>query len=133
MPGVAGIGTDICEIPRIAAAWQRHGRRFAARILGPDEQRVFEQRLGRLPQRGISYLATRFAAKEAFSKAIGLGLHSPMRWRDCQILNNPQGRPEIALSGPLSAWCAQRGLRFHVSVSDEVGTAVAFVVAETST
>ena len=128
---VAGIGTDVCAMSRIAAAWSRHGQRFAARILGPDELLVFEHRRARWEARGLAYLATRFSAKEAFSKAIGLGLHSPMRWRDCQILNAASGRPEIRLRGALADWCAQRQLSFHVSVSDESDTVVSFVVAET--
>lgn len=130
MSRVYGVGTDICDITRIRAAWSRHGTRFAERILGPQELEVFTLRQSRAPARGERYLATRFAAKEAFSKAIGLGIHLPMTWGTCQVLNAEGGRPRIALSGDLAAWCDARGLHFHVSVSDEVLTAVAFVVAE---
>ncbi|NNM63299.1 MAG: holo-ACP synthase [Burkholderiales bacterium] len=132
MNSIYGIGTDICEIGRIRSAWQRHGQRFAERILGQQELEVFRQRHARAPARGERYLATRFAAKEAFSKAIGLGIHMPMTWRACEILNAAGGRPNIVLHGELAAWCAARQLRFHVSVSDEVLTAMAFVVAEVS-
>ena len=78
---VHGIGTDICDIRRIRAALQRHGERFAEKVLGPNEIEVFRARRARVEARGVAYLATRFSAKEAFSKAIGLGLRSPMRWR----------------------------------------------------
>ena len=130
MSRVFGIGTDICDIARIRAAWQRHGLRFAQRILGERELEVFTLRQSLAAMRGERYLATRFAAKEAFSKVIGLGIHAPMTWSSCQILNAETGRPHIALSGELARWCEARSLRFHVSVSDEVLTAVAFVVAE---
>lgn len=130
MSGIYGIGTDICDVNRIRRAWQRHGERFAERILGDQELEVFATRQARAPARGERYLATRFAAKEAFSKAIGLGIHMPMTWRACQILNGPKGAPIIVLQGELAAWCAERRLRFHVSVSDETISATAFVVAE---
>ena len=88
---IVGIGTDVCSVDRIAAAQQRHGDRFAQRVLGPDEWRVFDARRARVAKRGMSYLATRFAAKEAFSKVIGLGMHMPMTWRACQVINAPGG------------------------------------------
>jgi holo-[acyl-carrier-protein] synthase len=78
---IQGIGTDICDVRRIQAALGRHGERFARKVLGPTELQVFLRRRTRVEVRGLRYLATRFAAKEAFSKAIGLGLRSPMAWR----------------------------------------------------
>lgn len=127
MSGIRGVGTDLCEIARIEQAWRRHGQRFVARILGPAEAEVFAQRS---PARAAQYLATRFAAKEAFAKAIGLGVRPPMQWADCEILNDAAGCPHVHLHGELARWCAERGLRFHVSLSDERGHALAFVVAE---
>jgi holo-[acyl-carrier protein] synthase len=127
---IVGIGTDVCDITRIAAALDRHGDRFAQRVLGPDEWRVFEARRARVPRRGLSFLATRFSAKEAFSKAIGLGMHAPMNWRSCEVVNAPSGKPEIRLHGALAAWFEQRHLRAFVSVSDEANVATAFVVVE---
>jgi len=128
---IVGIGTDVCDITRIAAALDRHGDRFAQRVLGPDELRVFEARRSRVARRGLSYLATRFSAKEAFSKAIGLGMHAPMSWRACEVINAPGGRPEIRLHGGLALWFQQRQWRAFVSVSDEANVATAFVVVET--
>ena len=127
---IVGIGTDVCDIARIAAALERHGDRFAQRVLGPDEWRVFEARRARVARRGLSYLATRFSAKEAFSKAIGLGMRSPMSWRACEVINVPGGRPEIRLHGALAQWFDERRLRAFVSVSDEANVATAFVVVE---
>ncbi len=127
---IYGIGTDVCSIARMRAAVSRHGERFAQRVLGEDELREYARRLAKVEQRGINYLATRFAAKEAFSKSIGLGIHSPMRWSDCEILKLPSGQPIVVLHGALKEWCAARSLRFLVSVSDEADTALATVVAE---
>ena len=78
---IAGIGTDIIRIDRIAAALERHGDRFAEKILGPQELEKYHRRKAKVEARGIRFLATRFAAKEAFSKAIGLGMRMPMTWR----------------------------------------------------
>jgi holo-[acyl-carrier protein] synthase len=127
---IYGIGTDICDVRRIAATFERRGERFAERVLGADELRVFHARRARSPERGIRFLATRFSAKEAFSKAIGLGIRSPMRWADCQILNEPSGKPVLRLSGPLAEWFAARALQGHVTVTDESEYAASFVVVE---
>lgn len=128
---IYGIGTDVCDIRRIEAALQRHGERFALKVLGAHEIEVFRQRRARVPARGVRYLATRFSAKEAFSKAIGLGLRLPMTWRACEIVKAPSGKPEIRLHGELAAWFEARGLRAHVTVTDETDYAASFVVVET--
>ena len=75
---IHGIGTDICDIRRIRASFERHGERFALKILSEGELVVWRRRSARWPERGLRYLATRFSAKEAFSKAIGLGMRLPM-------------------------------------------------------
>lgn len=128
---IYGIGTDICDIRRIEAALQRHGERFALKVLGPHEIEVFRQRLAKVPARGVRYLATRFSAKEAFSKAIGLGMRMPMTWRDCEVVKAPSGKPEIRLHRGLAEWFAARGLQAHLSVTDESDYAASFVVVET--
>jgi holo-[acyl-carrier-protein] synthase len=127
---IVGIGTDVCDIQRVERALGRHGDRFAQRILGPEEMRVFEARRARVARRGLSYLATRFSAKEAFSKAIGLGMRMPMTWRACEVINAASGKPEIRLHGELARWFDERKLRAFVSVSDEANVATAFVVVE---
>ncbi len=127
---IAGIGTDLCDVRRMAAALQRHGERFAAKILGDQEMTQFRLRQASSELVGQRYLASRFAAKEAFSKAIGLGVREPMRWRDCQTLNNELGQPMLQLSGPLAEWFAARAWRAHVSLSDEGDHALAFVVID---
>jgi len=128
---IYGIGTDVCDVRRIAASLARRGDRFAERVLGPNELIVFHERRAKVESRGISYLATRFSAKEAFAKAIGMGMRSPMRWRDCEIIKAPSGKPLIRLHGELAAWFDERRLQAHVSVSDETDYATSFVVVET--
>lgn len=127
---IFGIGQDAVEIARIAEALERHGDRFARRILGPRELAVFEARRKRWPARGTAYLATRFAAKEAVSKAVGLGMRQPMSWRAVEIVNEPGGRPGALAHGALAAFLQDRQLRLHVTVSDLEQIAVAAAVAE---
>ena len=128
---IFGIGTDLCDIRRIDAVLQRRGDRFAQRVLGPSELQVYAARRDRIPSRGLRYLATRFSAKEAFSKAIGMGIRWPMSWRACEILNAASGQPVLHLSGELALWFEQRGLVGHVTLSDESDYAASFVVVET--
>ena len=130
---IYGVGADVCDIRRIEATYARRGERFPERVLGAAELRVFHARLSRAPARGVRFLATRFSAKEAFSKAIGLGIRSPMTWRACEILNEPSGRPFVRLSGVLAEWFDARGLVAHVTVTDETDYAASFVVVETRT
>jgi holo-[acyl-carrier-protein] synthase len=87
---IYGIGTDICDVRRIRASLERHGDRFAARILSDSELATWRTRSQRWPERGVRYLATRFSAKEAFSKAIGLGMRMPMSWRLCEVSVPPR-------------------------------------------
>ena len=128
---IYGIGTDICDVRRVRQTLERRGERFAEKVLGPNELAVFRERRGKVEARGVSYLATRFSAKEAFSKAIGLGLRMPMTWRGCEIVNLPSGKPEIRLNGVLAEWFEARALRAHVTVTDEADYAASFVVVET--
>ena len=128
---IVGIGTDICDVRRMRATLARRGERFAERVLGEHELAVFRARRARAEVRGVAYLATRFSAKEAFSKAIGLGIRMPMTWRGCEILNEPSGKPYVRLNGALAEWFDARGWRAHVTVTDESDYAASFVVVET--
>ena len=127
---VFGIGTDICDVRRIAASLERHGERFARRVLADGELATWRARSARWPERGVRYLATRFSAKEAFSKAVGLGMRMPMTWRLCEIANLPSGQPVVVLHGGLKDWFDAQGLKAHVSVTDESDYAASFVVVE---
>ena len=127
---IYGIGTDICDIRRIRASLERHGERFAQRILSDGELATWTERSARWSDRGVSYLATRFSAKEAFSKAIGLGMRLPMTWRNCEITKVSSGKPEIVLHGALKDWFDARQLSAHISVTDETDYAASFCVVE---
>ncbi len=127
---IYGIGTDICDIRRIRASLERHGERFAAKVLSAAELATWKARSTRWPERGIRYLATRFSAKEAFSKAIGLGMRMPMSWRLCEVAKRPSGQPFIVLHGELKTWFEAQGLKAHITVTDESEYAASFCVVE---
>lgn len=127
---IAGIGTDLLYLHRIEEVFERFGERFVKRILGPQEQEKFHARFARDSRRGIRFLATRFAAKEAFSKAVGLGIRSPMAWSRVQIVNAPSGKPMILLSDPLKSWYEEKFGNVHVSLTDESDLVMAYVIIE---
>ncbi|GGX81082.1 holo-[acyl-carrier-protein] synthase [Litchfieldella qijiaojingensis] len=123
---IIGIGTDLARIERFSAAMERHGERFALRVLGEVER----ERLAGEPA-PAAYLAKRFAAKEAFVKALGTGLRRGMRWTDIQVVNDTLGRPSLQLSGQARRLAESAGVRrIHLSLSDEDELACAFVVLE---
>jgi holo-[acyl-carrier-protein] synthase len=127
---IYGIGTDICDIRRIRASLEKHGERFAQKVLSDNEMQTYRARSERWPERGVRYVASRFSAKEAFSKAIGFGMRMPMTWRLCEVSKLPSGQPTIVLHGVLKAWFEAKGLTAHVSVSDESDYATSYVIVE---
>lgn len=122
---IYGIGTDIVRIDRLRGALERHGERFAARILAGCENSGFAA--SREPAR---YLAKRFAAKEAFGKALGTGVAVPATLHAVAVGHDELGKPIFEFDRALSAYMAERGLRAHLSLSDEVDYVVAFAVIE---
>ena len=125
---IYGIGTDIVQISRVEAALKRSGPRFAEKILGPEELVKYHVRRAKNEVRGLRFLATRFSAKEAFSKAIGLGMRMPMTWRSAQMLNAPSGKPIIVCNGALDEFMRTHRLTAQVTISDEADYGVAFVI-----
>lgn len=123
---IYGIGTDIVEVSRIEQSLERFGSAFAQRILTEEEYLEFE-----LSQVKARFLAKRFAAKEAFGKALGTGLRAPVAMQSIGVGHNDLGKPVLVLSSELQAWVDARGVKFmHISISDEKALAVAFVVLE---
>ena len=123
---IYGVGTDVVEIGRIEKALERFGERFARRILCEPELRRFARH--RLP---ASYLAKRFAAKEAFTKALGTGIHAPANWHGVWVTNLKSGKPVLEFSDPLKELLSKKGVTHaHVSLSDEKGVAFATVILE---
>lgn len=123
---IYGVGTDVVEIGRIEKALERFGDRFAQRILCPPELQRFEKH--RLK---ANYLAKRFAAKEAFTKALGTGIHAPANWHGVWVENLPSGKPVLKYSEKLQQLVEKRGIsRAHLSLTDERGIAMATVILE---
>jgi holo-[acyl-carrier protein] synthase len=123
---IYGVGTDVVEIERIRSALQRFGSRFARRILCDPELKKYTAH--RLP---ANYLAKRFAAKEAFAKALGTGIRAPANWHGVWVSNLRSGKPVLEFSGPLKEFLKDKGVaRAHVSLSDEKGVAFATVILE---
>jgi holo-[acyl-carrier protein] synthase len=123
---IFGIGTDVVEIERIKKALERYGERFARRVLCEPELKRFHAH-----RQPASYLAKRFAAKEAFTKALGTGIKAPANWHGVWVVNLPSGKPELAFSDALRALPSQRGVsRSHLTLTDERGVAVATVILE---
>jgi len=123
---ILGTGTDLIDVRRIERALARFGHRFAQRVLVDQEYQRFCAHA-----KPAHYLAKRFAAKEAFSKAMGTGIHFPVNWHNVSVANERSGRPYLKFSEALAALLEQRGVsRTHLSLSDEVEMACAFVVLE---
>ncbi|ARC19122.1 holo-ACP synthase [Vibrio parahaemolyticus] len=123
---ILGLGTDIAEIERIEKALGRSGEPFAQRILSEDEMAKFSQ----LKQQG-RYLAKRFAAKEAASKALGTGIAQGVTFHDFTVSNDELGKPVLMLSGVAQKMAQTMGVNHvHLSISDERHYAVATVILE---
>lgn len=124
---IYGIGTDIIKLERIAKV-QTRKQRFAQAILHPQELQLFNCKSSAL---AIAFLAKRFAAKEAFVKALGTGLNKPFTWQNLAILNLPSGKPYLHAEGHLLNYLQQQNISLqhsHISLSDEVDCALAFVI-----
>ncbi|HEX4944733.1 MAG TPA: holo-ACP synthase [Usitatibacteraceae bacterium] len=123
---IVGVGTDVVSIPRVAAALERWGERFANRILTPQERVRYAH-----TRQKASHLAKRFAAKEAFSKAIGTGIRAPFRWHCVSVGRDGRGKPGLVPSPDMARHLAEIGVTAaHLSLSDDAGVAMAFVVLE---
>jgi holo-[acyl-carrier protein] synthase len=127
---IFGIGSDLVELARIAAAYRRFGRHFVERLLMPEEQTRFVT-VGRTETRATRFLAQRFAAKEAIVKALGTGFAHGVWIRDCGVVQNAWGRPEVVWSPRGAAVAARLGAGAgHVTLTDEGGFVMAVAVLE---
>jgi holo-[acyl-carrier protein] synthase len=125
---ILGIGTDLVEIPRIERSLARFGERFARRVLADCE---YEEYLRQA--RPAAFLAKRFAAKEAFSKAMGTGLRYPVRLQHIIVGHDQFGKPELQYSRELQPLVEARACQAHLTITDERSIACAFVVLESRT
>ncbi len=125
---IYGIGVDLVHIPRMEAVLKRWGERFVDRVFTEQEAALCFRRA-----RPASAFALRFAAKEAFSKALGLGMRGGIRWKDIEVFHYPGGRPGLKIHGKSSTLCKEKRItRFHVSLSDDGDHATAMVLLEES-
>lgn len=123
---IFGIGTDIVEVSRIAASIEEFGDAFAARILAESELESYQ-----LSQIKARFLAKRFAAKEAFSKALGTGLRAPATFQNIAVSHDALGKPILILAPALASFIHAKNItQMHISISDEKNLAAAFVVLE---
>ena len=123
---IYGIGVDLVNIKRMSRAIERWGNRFIGKIFTPREIEFCSQ-----SRRSASRFALRFAAKEAFSKALGMGMRRGIRWRDIEVFHHKSGRPDLAIAGKALMFCRKEGIsRWHISLSDEADYGIAVVVLE---
>ncbi len=128
---IIGLGSDLCNMDRIAAALSRHGERFEARVFTEVER----ARAAKRPLTRIGTLAKRFAAKEAFSKAVGTGFKAGVYMRDIGVVNAPSGAPTLALTGGAAARLAAltpagHQIHIHLTLTDDHPWAQALVILE---
>lgn len=116
---IFGLGCDILELARLDELLDKDKARFVKRVLTEQEQAVFESRSDKSDHRGRLFVATRFCAKEAFSKAMGTGIGEQFSFQDLSVLNDANGRPFLSYSERLSAWLESRRAFAKVSISDE--------------
>ena len=125
-PVIVGIGIDIVEVPRIAAAVERFGERFLNRVFTASEISYCQSK-----QNAMERFAARFAAKEAGFKAIGTGWRHGVTWQDVEVGREPGGRPSICYSGKAAEFAAKLGVRrASLSLSHTAEQAIAQVILE---
>jgi len=123
---IVGTGIDIAEVPRIREAIERFGARFVERIYTEAEMRYCDSKANRAER-----YAARFAAKEAAMKALGTGWNHGVRWRDCEVVRAPGGRPTLTFHGKAAQFAAKLGVKnVALSLSHTVEQAIAQVILE---
>lgn len=122
---IYGIGTDIVAVARLRGMWERHGDRALDKLLAPQEMADFAS----AADKG-RFLAKRFAAKEAFSKALGTGVRPPATLTAIAVTHDELGKPVFDFHGDLESLLKKLNLKSHLSISDEADYAVAYVILE---
>ncbi len=122
---IVGIGTDIVAVARMGDLYRKHPERSVEKILAPDERD--DCRKSADPAR---FMAKRFAAKEAFAKALGTGVRAPALLPNIAVVHDAAGRPGFQFAPELATLMAERELTAHLSISDEADMAIAFVIIE---
>lgn len=124
-----GIGHDIVDNERIAKLYHQYSERFVNKILSKTEKN--ELLKCKSIKRQVSYIAKRFATKEAFAKACGLGIRFPILMPNISVINDPLGKPRLLLAPELELWLKNYGVtNFLVSITDEKNLSSSFVILE---
>ena len=125
---IYGIGTDLVNIERVKKILSKNREGFIKRVLSEHEQALFENKAD-----SAAYCAKRFAAKEAFAKALGTGIGRVVGFQDLTVRNNENGKPHFIPSEKLRLYLLEKGInQAHLSISDESQNAVAFVILESN-
>lgn len=127
---IRGIGCDVVEVKRVADVLAKHGERFVDRLLTPNEKPLYEKRKSLSRDHALAFIASRWAVKEAVSKALGTGIANDVTFHSMEVMHNAKGAPLMIFNDPLKERLMQQGLFVHVSITDEKNVVAAFAVAE---
>lgn len=127
---IRGIGCDVVEVARVKEVIHRHGEKFAERILTENEWPLYEKRKTLGDDHAMAFIASRWAAKEAVSKALGTGISGDVTFQSMEVMHNADGAPLMLFKDPLKERLMQEGIFVHVSITDEKNVVAAFAVAE---
>tara|TARA_A100000164_G_C21816615_1_gene728182 strand:+ start:738 stop:1148 length:411 start_codon:yes stop_codon:yes gene_type:complete len=125
---IFGTGIDMIKLDRVSNVLNRYDTKFPKKILGLDELEKYYYYKKKDNNKSLSFLASRFAAKEAFSKALGLGIRAPMSWKNIQFLNNKLGAPKALIMGSLKKFMDKNTLVTEVSISDTKEYCIALII-----
>jgi holo-[acyl-carrier protein] synthase len=124
---IYGVGIDLVQVERIEKLLEHWGERFETRVFTEFERQFCSGRKNR-----AACLALRFAAKEAFVKALGLGMRKPVLWLDIEVRQDALGKPVISLTPPALQYCREKGIdSWHLSLTDDGRYGAAVVIIET--
>lgn len=127
---ITGIGCDVVELKRVEEVLLKHGERFVERILTPNEMPLYHKRLSLSKGHAIAFVASRWAAKEAVSKALGTGIAEDVTFHSMEVMHNTKGAPQMLFRNALRERLMKEGIFVHISITDEKTMVAAFAVAE---
>lgn len=127
---IRGIGCDVVEVKRVRDVLEAHGERFVRKLLTENERPLYQKRLSLGKDHALAFVASRWAVKEAVSKALGTGIAEDVTFHSMEVMHNAKGAPLMLFKDPLRARLMQEGLFVHVSITDEKSVVAAFAVAE---
>lgn len=127
---IRGIGCDVVEVSRVADVISKHGERFVERLLTENERPLYRKRKALGDSHAFAFVASRWAVKEAVSKALGTGIAEDVTFQSMEVMHNAKGAPLMLFKDPLKERLMQEGLFVHVSITDEKSVVAAFAVAE---